>query len=241
MDISGEISERARAGELLSAVELDALAAADLLSLGMLADEVRRLRVGDAVTYARVAEWSGDAGQIGEAGEVRITQLPDSLAAAVAVITGARAAAGSRLLTVGSLFDIIERSWKSLADVLAQLKGAGLDAIAEAPVDRITNLEDALQACFDADLPVRCLSLQSPMTGSRAPMLLAIRSAVTRFPGLLTVAPLSREQSVAVPTTGYDDVRAVALSRLALPSVPSIQVVILQHHLTTFPALNVVL
>ena len=46
----------------------------------------------------------------------------------VAVLTGARAAAGSRLLTVGSLFDIIERSWKSLADVLAQLKGAGLVA-----------------------------------------------------------------------------------------------------------------
>ena len=36
--------------------------------------------------------------------------------------------------------------------------------------------------------------------------------------------PLSREQSIAVPTTGYDDVRAVALARLALPSVQNIQV-----------------
>ena len=36
--------------------------------------------------------------------------------------------------------------------------------------------------------------------------------------------PLSREQSIAVPTTGYEDVRAVALARLALPSVKTIQV-----------------
>ena len=38
------------------------------------------------------------------------------------------------------------------------------------------------------------------------------------------MAPLPREQSIAVPTTGYDDVRAVALARLALPSVKNIQV-----------------
>jgi aminodeoxyfutalosine synthase len=47
---------------------------------------------------------------------------------------------------------------------------------------------------------------------------------VLAVPSLQTVAPLPREQSIAVPTTGYEDVRAVALARLALPSVQHIQV-----------------
>ena len=38
------------------------------------------------------------------------------------------------------------------------------------------------------------------------------------------MAPLPREQSVAVPTTGYDDVRVVAMARLALPAVRNIEV-----------------
>ena len=45
-----------------------------------------------------------------------------------------------------------------------------------------------------------------------------------KFPAIDTVNPLSREQSIAVPTTGYEDVRAVALARLVLPSVKTIQV-----------------
>ena len=37
-------------------------------------------------------------------------------------------------------------------------------------------------------------------------------------------APLAREQSVAAPTTGYHDVRLVALARLGLPSIDRIEV-----------------
>lgn len=224
MDISPETTARARAGELLTAAELDELASADLLSLGMLADEARRMRVGDTVTYGRVFEWSGAASAAGEAGEVRVTVLPESRDVAFAAITSARAVAGMRLVTVGSLADIIDRSWGPLGEVLGQLKAAGVDAIAEAPVDRVTNIGDALQACHEAGLPVRCLSLQKPVGGTRTPLLLELRSLVTTFPELRTIAPLSREQLVAVPTTGYDDVRAVALARLALPTVPNIQV-----------------
>ena len=55
MKIDVAIAERARAGATLAETELLALESADLLSLGMLADEVRRARVGDLVSYARVA------------------------------------------------------------------------------------------------------------------------------------------------------------------------------------------
>jgi len=208
----------------------------------MLADEVRRSRVGDTVTYVRVFEWpamvSGDEPFLSaeapsakvegvsssKAGEIRIAMLPASLAGAVAAIGNARIAAPALLLTAFSLADIVDRAWAPLVDVLRQLKSAGLSAIAEAPIDRVADLADALQACQDAGLAVRCLSLQKPVGEARIDRLVLLQTLAAQFAWVQTVAPLPREQSVAVPTTGYDDVRAVAMARLALPAVRNIQV-----------------
>ena len=200
------IEQRCRAGEKLTAAEIDELASADVLSLGMLADDVRRARVGDTVTYVRDAE-------------TRLSTLPATLDETVAAVRGAeKGVAGF------SLADIIDRNWGPLGGVLKQLKDAGLTAIAEAPMDRIQDIAGALQTAADAGLPVLCLSLQKPWTGSRTDYVLKVRSIVEQCPAIQTVAPLPREQSIAVPTTGYDDVRAVALTRLALPMVRNIQV-----------------
>jgi aminodeoxyfutalosine synthase len=230
MDINLAIADRARAGERLTAAELDELASADLLSLGMLADEVRRSRVGDTVTYVRVLEWSRRSSpesaraEADRAGEVRIVALPESLDDAIAVVKEGRLVAEGRVLAGFSLADIVGRSWAPLVDVLKKLKAAGLDAVAEAPMDRIEHLAEALQACRDAAISVHCLSLHKPAGDARTDLLIQLQSIVARFPDLHAVAPLPREQSVAVPTTGYDDVRAVAMARLALPSVRNIQV-----------------
>jgi aminodeoxyfutalosine synthase len=209
MMVNATIAERCRAGEYLTAAELDELAATDVLSLGMLADEVRRARVGGTVTYARDAE-------------TRLTTLPASLDDTLAAIRNAKA--GTSEVIGFSLADIVDRRWGRLADVLAQLAQAGLTAIAEAPVDRISDMTQALQAATEAGLPVECLSLQKPWKGSRADYILEVRTIIEQFPSIQTVAPLPREQSIAVPTTGYDDVRAVALARLGLPTVKRIQV-----------------
>ena len=230
MNINLAIVERARAGEALTAAEIDELGTADILSLGMLADEVRRERVGDTVTFARVLEL--DSGALGASGatgasgaEVRLSVLPNTFEETEALIAEARMLAGPRLLTGFSLADIADRHWGKLVDILKRLKRAGLDAIAEAPVDRFHDAEDALRACQAADLPVRCLSLQSPIAGDgRSSWLIHLRDLVKKFPSIETVNPLSREQSIAVPTTGYEDVRAVALARLVLPTVKAIQV-----------------
>jgi aminodeoxyfutalosine synthase len=123
-----------------------------------------------------------------------------------------------------SLADLVDRGWGDLAAVLRQLKAAGLSAVVEAPLDRLGHPDVALQACQDAGIGVQCLSLQKPNAEARTPMLMKARALAARFPWLTTIAPLAREQSVAVPTTGYDDVRAVALARLALPAVPNVQV-----------------
>ena len=228
MTINLAIVERARAGETLTVAEIDELGgASDILSLGMLADEVRRQRVGDVVTYSRVLEIAaGSTGGTGSTGaEIRITALPANIDETEALIAEARMLAGPQLLTGFSLADIADRHWGKLADVLKRLKRAGLDAIAEAPIDRFHDAEDALRACQAAELPVRCLSLQSPIAeDGRSSWLIHLRDLVTKFPSIETVNPLSREQSIAVPTTGYEDVRAVALARLVLPSVKTIQV-----------------
>ena len=209
MNINLAIIERAKAGEPLTAAELDELGGSDVLSLGMLADEVRRARVGDTVTYARDAE-------------SRLTALPATLAETVEAIRTASTAGGS--VTGYSLADVIDRNWGPIDQVLAELKSAGLDALVEAPFDCIADLPQALVAARRAGIAVRCLSLQKPLAGDRTEFLLALRAVVEQCPGIEAVAPLPREQSVAVPTTGYDDVRAVALARLALPSVKNIQV-----------------
>jgi aminodeoxyfutalosine synthase len=221
--VNSAIEQRCRSGETLTAAELDELGTVDVLSLGMLADEVRRARVGDTVTYARDAE-------------SRLTTLPATLDETLSAIREAKAAAPE---VVGfSLADIIDRcrgphdadsaswggQWGPLQDVLAQLAKAGLTAIAEAPIDRIADMTTALHAAGQAGLPVECLSLQKPWTESRTDYVLKVRSIVEQFPSIQTVAPLPREQSIAVPTTGYDDVRAVALARLGLPAVKRIQV-----------------
>jgi len=228
VNINLAIVERTRAGESLTAAEIDELGTADILSLGMLADEVRRARVGDTVTYSRVLEIQGaskDAPLQASGAEVRISVLPNTVDDAEALIEEARMLAGPQLLTGFSLADIADRHWGKLTDVLKRLKRAGLDAIAKAPVDRLHDAEDALRACEAAGLPVRCLSLQSPIAvDGRASWLIHLRDLVKKFPSIETVNPLSREQSIAVPTTGYEDVRAVALARLVLPSVKTIQV-----------------
>lgn len=233
MNVNLAIAARATAGQPLTAAELDELAATDLLSLGMLADEVRRARFGAEVSFTRVVE-IGAAGPPsrpdseraladGVRAEVRLTELPALLDEAEALIAEARLLAGPQLLTGFSLADIVDRHWDDLVAVLRRLKHAGLNAVAEAPVDRIADIA-VFKATDDAGLPLRCLSLQHPIAGDRTEYVLTVRSIVEAVPSIRAVAPLPREQSIAVPTTGYDDVRSVALARLGLPSVRNIQV-----------------
>ncbi len=225
MNINLAIAERARAGAALTAAEIDELGSSDILSLGMLADEVRRARVGDSVTFNRVLELSGaSSASVASGAEVRIAQLPASLEDTEGLIAEARMLAGPQLLSGFSLAEVLDRHWGKAVDVLKRFKRAGLDAIAEAPVDRLQDAEAALAACQDAGLPVRCLSLQSPIGDGRTLWLLHLRDLVRKFPDIDVVNPLSREQSITVPTTGYEDVRAVALARLVLPTVKTIQV-----------------
>jgi hypothetical protein len=231
MEINVAIAGRARAGAALTEAELVELDGVDVLSLGMLADEVRRARAGDTVTYVRVLE-VGPGGipeeaaaeaALAAAHEVRLTALGSTLEVTAAGVSAARGRVGAgRQLTGFSLADLASRPWGALPGVLAALKGAGLDALAEAPVDVVSASEIAAAAA--AGLGPATLSVQRSPGEGRTALLMAARAIVEANPTLRRFAPLAREQSVTVPTTGYHDVRMVALARLALPSVDVIEV-----------------
>lgn len=229
MEIDDAIAERARAGQVLTATELASLDAADVLSLGMLADEVRRARVGDRVSYQRVLVIGGQpvpeaaiAAALPTADEVRLTALGTKLDETVGLITHVRRQIGTAARLTGfSLADLIERGWGALPDVLSVLAASGLDALAEAPVDLVSAAD--VQAAIAAGLAPATLSVQS-RPGDRVAVLLRVRALVEAHPTLQRFAPLAREQSVAAPTTGYQDVRLVALARLAVPSMERVEV-----------------
>lgn len=227
MEINLAIVERARAGQWLTAAEIDELATADVLSLGMLADEVRRSRVGDRVTYVRVHAWTPSEPEAPAAKEIRVNHLGPDLDTTAAMIRAAKSAAGDRWLTGFWLDEIVDRvddGWGSQDAILAAMKTAGLDAVAHAPVDTLTDAADAIAACGRAGLAVSALSVRRPLDANRTPALLTLRQVANAFPAITTIAPLPKEQSTTAPTTGYDDVRMIALARLVVPGVPRVQV-----------------
>ena len=227
MEINLAIAGRAREGAALTAAEIDELATADVLSLGMLADDVRRARVGDRVTFVRVHEWKAGEPIASAAKEVRLASLGESLDATIAEIRAARAAAGSRMVTGFSLAAVIDRAnsgWGSAIEVLGSMKQAGLDAVVHAPLDALADAASALDAAREAGLAVGCLSVQRPIGAEKTELLMQMRRLSAAFPEIRSIAPLPREQSTMVPTTGYDDVKMVALARLVIPTAPHVQV-----------------
>jgi hypothetical protein len=230
-EIDAAVADRARKGLTLTDAELSELDAADVLSLGMLGDELRRARVGDGVSYTRVLEVGAGglpddektAAGLDAAHEVRLTALATTLAETVAGIAAVRARLrAAHRLTGFSLADLVARRWGPLADVLAALRSAGLQSLAEAPVDIVTPPDVA--AAVAANLGPARLSVQRWPGDGRVALLRRARDILAPNPSIRCFAPLAREQSVTAPTTGYHDVRLVALSRLALPTIDIIEV-----------------
>ena len=223
--------ERLLAGEPLSRDDREALAASrDLLVLGMAADTVRRRRHGDQVTFGRVAlvpvdrAAAGDVHLKGSPGEVRLVGEAHDLDQMLDATRAATRAAAGVAVTGFSLADLARTAGgpERLPALLTALAGAGLTAVADAPLDRLDDPAAALTAAREAGLPVARLSVERSELGAVA-VVDAAAALVAGFPEIVAFAPLPSRLTGTAPTTGYGDVHLVALARLLVP-VPHIQV-----------------
>jgi aminodeoxyfutalosine synthase len=224
--------ERIAGGDDLDAGVIEGLAESpDILPAGMLADALKRRLHGTAVTFLRVAVCPFDRSFADAvppaAGEVRITGAPDTLEMAVAAVGSARAMAGERTVTGFSWIDVERFAGEAagrVAGVLARLKEAGLDALAEVPLDLLADRAAALEQLRRAGFERVRVHVQKPIAGDRAAFWLEVGALQQRFGCLESINPLPMSVSAFKPTTGYDDVKAVAIARLAAPQVPHVQV-----------------
>lgn len=222
------IAERVSAGDTVTEADAQVLMESrDLISIGMMADEVRRRLHGTRTTFVRVFEVHVDAPPASlpsttTAGEIRLVGTPSSLDRAVEVVLAARRLAEGVPLTGFSLADIA-RFGEPMRDAAVRLREVGLHALAEVPVDEAIEA-DTIVKVRDAGLMAYRLTVQ---TYGDAPAAAIVRRAVDlqrRVGGFRAFAPLPRLVSPVTPTTGYDDVKLVAMTRLLAVDIPSIQV-----------------
>jgi aminodeoxyfutalosine synthase len=211
--------------------ELTTLASThDIIRLGMDADDVRRRRHGTRTTFVRVADvvTASDAAPIWPpaAGEIRIIGTPSSRAAAVARVRQVVPAANGVPVSGFSLADLEQlaaREAVALRAVLEELRAAGLELVAEAPFDRLENPRRAIEEVNIAGLSLARLTIHRPPADAIA-LYKAVADLQRAVAVLRAFAPLPRTLDPAVPSTGYEDVRHVALARIIVDNVPSIQV-----------------
>jgi aminodeoxyfutalosine synthase len=158
---------------------------------------------------------------------VRIVGAPATRSAAVARTAEVAAVAGGVPVSGYSLADLESLSRTegvTLRALLEDLRAAGLELVAEAPIDRLADPRRAVEEVNIAGLRLARLTVQE-LRSADAPLLLRQVADLQRAVGVIRAfAPLPRKLNPAVPTTGYEDVKRIALARLFVDAVPSIQV-----------------
>ena len=241
-----ELTAKVDAGERLSEQDGVALASSrDIITMGMLATTVRRRLHSNEVTYVRVFDLkvndqadlkvgTATEGVMGTdvvptsrsadgAGEVRIFQTPHTLDAAVAIVEKARDVAGATPLSAFCLYEL-GKFVEGLPVVLPALKKAGLNTVTQAPIDRLRDPERALEALADAGLELARLTVNETPEREWTAVCREVAGLQTRLKTIRAFAPLARTMDAAQPTTGYEDIKRVAIARLVADNVDVIQV-----------------
>jgi len=216
---------------VISAAELTSLASShDIISIGVLADDLRRERHGVDTTFVRVAITASDPGAAvvrpPSAGELRIVGVPGSRTDAVARVREVAAAAAGAAITGFSLADLealAARERVTLRALLEELRAAGLELVAEAPMDRLQDPQRSIEEVNIAGLSLARLTVELA-SADPLPLLKAVAELQRTVAVVRAFAPLPRRVNPAAPTTGFEDVKHVALARLVCDNVPSIQV-----------------
>ncbi len=238
--VLSDLEPKAAAGEPFTRAEAErVLGCADLVSVGILGETARRACHGDRVTYGQVLTVSTSEvpTDLGEARELRLTTRPSSITEACAYVRAAAQVAGTIPVTGFSVADLVDLAGGDhlvLADFARQLHNAGLVAVASLPIDQLEEPAELVRALQHGGLGVWRATVERAVTV----VTLEARVDLLDFLGLIEkVADLQRETSALkafaplpvaddaeAPSTGYDDVRTIAVARLMCPHVPSIQV-----------------
>ena len=227
------LEARIEAGERITRAEVErVLASPDLIGVGMLGEAQRRRVSGDEVTFGRVLDVPAGPVPVSraEAGEVRLVGAPVSVGEACDRARAARAVAGDVSLTGFSAWDLLVlcgHDHLALADAARLLKEAGLEAVAECPIDRFSRMEetiDVLRAVLHGGLAVRRLTVDVAPLAARLDLAERAAEIQAETHAVRAFAPLPRLDPVDTPSTGYDDVRSVAAARLLCAGIERIQV-----------------
>ena len=221
------IGDKVRTGAPLSESETAALSEThDLVRLGALADERRRALRGDRATFVRVAEVQAKnippESVSRPAGELRLAGCPAAASRVADTVRAAVRAAGDIPVSGFALDELVDLCGGDVAcfdDLMAALRAAGLAYVAEARVERTADPAWIARAAA-AGVPVARWTVDSSLAGSAALRRIAGWGTDVRVPAL---APLPRAVAER-PSTGYEDVRQVALARLLVDNTESIQV-----------------
>jgi aminodeoxyfutalosine synthase len=216
----------------VSEQELTSLAAThDIISLGMLADDLRQQRHEKNTTFVRVAdvpvEPFGPIAIPAAAGEVRIVGGPASRSAAVDRVRDVVQQTGGKVLSGFSLADLEELSGRervTLRSLLEELHAAGLELVAEAPFDRLKDVRRSIEEVNISGLALARLTIHKSPSADPLPLLKSVADLQRAVAVIRAFAPLPRRVNPAAPTTGYEDVKHVALARIVVDNIPSIQV-----------------
>lgn len=224
------IAERVRQGDAIGEADARAiLGCHDLIVIGMMADDVRRRMRGSRTTFVRVLELHVDAlpstlpGHV-SAGEIRIVGQPASLRAAAAAAHAVARMAGGAPVSGFSLADLKALPGSAIGDTCVALREAGLEMVAEVPVDAPGIGPADVESARRAGLIVTRMTVTDLPDEERISIAARARDLQAAVGGFRAFAPLPRTVSVTTPSTGYTDVKQVALARLLLRNIDSIQV-----------------
>ena len=217
-------------GRGLTRLEAERVAACtDLVSIGILGETARRAAHGSRVTFGQVCLVDGASlpASRGEAGEVRLVDTPGSVDDAESRVAAVAAVAAGAVLTGFSLADLLDLAGGdhlALAECARRLAAAGLAAVADAPIDRLGDAAEVIRAARHGGLGVWRLTVDRAEPHGRIDLIERARDIQQQVGGLHAFAPLPRSDPRDTPSTGYDDVRTVAIARLVCRNIPSIQV-----------------
>ena len=203
----------------------------DIIRLGVAADDERRRRHGRRTTFVRVADVSANLGAPidvpATAGECRIVGVPPTRAAAFErvreVVTPGITVPVSGF-SLADLESIALAEKVTLRSLLEELRANGLELIASAPFDRLRDARRSIEEVNIAGMRLARLTIEQLPSADPVALYTQIAELQYEVGVIQAFAPLPRSVNPAVPTTGYDDVKRVALARILLEAIPSIQI-----------------